>query len=732
MKSFKSLVSEVSQPKPEEEKRFKDQHKVDIAPHPTATEFQHKGTVKPKAKRKADQEGDSNYDAAYGVNEEAEELDEISRDTARSYIRKAAVSGDRKKGIEMAGKKAYSIPSEPKVRATESVDLEEDIAKMSHGRLKFHMNTGTPHGSYSKDEMKSERDRRLKGGDGEAYRKAKAGLSEAEELDEISKKTLASYVKKATGDAVTKAYKAGDVRDKDSGKNYMKALGRQIGISKATSKLTKEEAEQLDELSPNKLHSYIKKATGQLASKSRDLGDIENRRGTPEADRVRKKLNRKISNRSSGIVSASGRLADKANMSENWQEEIPMMMRQLEFIAYAAEEIMDYVETAGDPEEWFQNKISGIHQSMLSMYAYAQGGRRAGYGFDESVELDEAMTKAQQRALQSAKAQPKEKVSLKKAPWEKNEELKGGQKKLDHNKNGKIDAHDFKLMRSKKMKEDLDEAKDDVDAKWLVTWRKEQSAGKYIDASAFFPTEREARDYKGRLKSTRGVLRNSPEMKKIKQTEADKRALAKESVDLDELSKDTLRSYARKASQQNHDLRKTNDGLAARQLYKRKDADQQRLDKRTINRNDQKIGKRSTGISTAIDRLAKESFDLDEAAPKMKPDFLKTQREKDRAHDAAMGRTPTGRKKPERQMTSTQRSLASMRKEEVESLDEAFKQGIVKLKDGSSVAIKKEDADLLNQMFKDLSSTNRKKMQEVAMKDKSGFEEILGFAREAL
>ena len=31
-----------------------------------------------------------------------------------------------------------------------------------------------------------------------------------------------------------------------------------------------------------------------------------------------------------------------------------------------------------------------------------------------------------------------------------NEELKGNQHKIDHNKNNKIDAHDFKLMRSKK------------------------------------------------------------------------------------------------------------------------------------------------------------------------------------------------------------------------------------------------------------------------------------------
>jgi hypothetical protein len=56
----------------------------------------------------------------------------------------------------------------------------------------------------------------------------------------------------------------------------------------------------------------------------------------------------------------------------------------------------------------------------------------------------------------------------------------------------------------------------------------------------------------------------------------------------------------------------------------------------------------------------------------------------------------------------------------------------MKLKDGSSVKISKQDADLINQMMKDLNSKNRKEMQKVMMTDKAGFEEIVGFAREAL
>ena len=66
-------------------------------------------------------------------------------------------------------------------------------------------------------------------------------------------------------------------------------------------------------------------------------------------------------------------------------------------------------------------------------------------------------------------------------------------------------------------------------------------------------------------------------------------------------------------------------------------------------------------------KKAMEAVELDEAGPKMKPDFLKTQRAKDAAHNAAMGRTATGRKKT---MTSTQRSMSSMNKEAVE-LEEA-------------------------------------------------------------
>jgi uncharacterized protein YcfJ len=66
--------------------------------------------------------------------------------------------------------------------------------------------------------------------------------------------------------------------------------------------------------------------------------------------------------------------------------------------------------------------------------------------------------------------------------------------------------------------------------------------------------------------------------------------------------------------------------------------------------------------------MYKEDVQMDEAprprrkgAPKMTGDSVAIQRAKDAEHNKAMGRTKTGRKKPVRTMTSTQRSLASLR-----------------------------------------------------------------------
>ena len=64
-------------------------------------------------------------------------------------------------------------------------------------------------------------------------------------------------------------------------------------------------------------------------------------------------------------------------------------------------------------------------------------------------------------------------------------------------------------------------------------------------------------------------------------------------------------------------------------------------------------------------------------------------------------------------------------------IQEDTKAGSLKLNDGSVVRVSPKDASLLNKLLKDLNPQNRKKMAKVMMTDKAGFDEILGFAREA-
>ena len=69
--------------------------------------------------------------------------------------------------------------------------------------------------------------------------------------------------------------------------------------------------------------------------------------------------------------------------------------------------------------------------------------------------------------------------------------------------------------------------------------------------------------------------------------------------------------------------------------------------------------------------------------------------------------------------------------EEIEYIDEAFKKGMLKLKDGKSVKIDEKTAMALNNAMKKLNPGNRKKMETEAMKDKKSFEAMVKFSKAA-
>jgi hypothetical protein len=105
---------------------------------------------------------------------------------------------------------------------------------------------------------------------------------EVEQIDELSKKTLGSYIKKANKDSVSRGIEYGFSRDKKDSLSALEKLpNRTKGIKRATDKLTKEEVEQIDELSPERLAKYKKQAEKQSGSLMKTM-----RKHFNKADRV--------------------------------------------------------------------------------------------------------------------------------------------------------------------------------------------------------------------------------------------------------------------------------------------------------------------------------------------------------------------------------------------------------------------------------------------------------------
>jgi hypothetical protein len=193
------------------------------------------------------------------TSEEVEELDELSRATVGRYAQKAKSIADneggkdRTKGRELAGRKRWggtmSGVKKAKVMATEESELEESLESMSDARVKYHATKNFPHGRYTDKEIKAEHERRRKSVPN--YHAVKPSMNE-EQIDELSKKTLGNYVKKAAGHAAGSAAATAAIASSSNPKVPEKTKrdlrNRMKGISKATDKMVKEDIDAVKKL----------------------------------------------------------------------------------------------------------------------------------------------------------------------------------------------------------------------------------------------------------------------------------------------------------------------------------------------------------------------------------------------------------------------------------------------------------------------------------------------------
>jgi len=158
------------------------------------------------------------------------------------------------------------------------------------------------------------------------------------------------------------------------------------------------------------------------------------------------------------------------------------------------------------------------------------------------------------------------------------EELHPNQKVLDKNKNGKIDAHDFKLLRAKKGT--VEEEVEELDELSKATMRS------YLE--------------KGISKGIKDTFAGKGDISKKREAglnKAMKKVYHEEVEELDELDKATYMSYLKKAP--NDAVDKAIDSTVA---YNSRDM------KKSVKLGN-KVDKRLAGISKATDKLTKEQVE---------------------------------------------------------------------------------------------------------------------------
>lgn len=158
---------------------------------------------------------------------------------------------------------------------------------------------------------------------------------------------------------------------------------------------------------------------------------------------------------------------DPNNPDTGGAAETEMGKRQLHFIKYAAGEIMDYVDQKGDMDEWFQNKLTTVHDMIRGLHSYIEGDKRLkGMVSEETVNLsgaalesecvlddaelnEKAMSQAQQKAAGAALSAKRGEI--------KPSELVGASKDMYDSMTTK-DLEDFASTKHKGLPKKVEEA----------------------------------------------------------------------------------------------------------------------------------------------------------------------------------------------------------------------------------------------------------------------------------
>jgi hypothetical protein len=233
---------------------------------------------------------------------------------------------------------------------------------------------------------------------------------------------------------------------------------------------------------------------------------------------------------------------------------------------------------AGVKEETMNTKNFGLPDDLIATVAEALKGNQKNIDKNHNGKID----KEDFKILQGKKA---EKIKAYRADRDKHgemeEELKGNQGKLDKNHNGKLDKQDFKMLRGKKMEEEAEEL-DERDA---------GNKTKKDAAVAAVGAKNKDSQYLDRMNpAVADKIRGREKMSGV-----DRKQYKEEVEELDELSKGAMKSYVKQVDKKGEgDKRSDGLGMASKKIAK------QETD-RTLQRAVNKIGNTPMNQTKASD-----------------------------------------------------------------------------------------------------------------------------------
>jgi len=240
----------------------------------------------------------------------------------------------------------------------------------------------------------------------------KVTSEEAEQIDELSKKTLGSYVKKAQAKTLAHGMEMQrNIDDFEDTKDAERKVNNRFkGVSKAVNKLTKEESEQIDEISREALASYTvnaahdsKKHAVKAALKSQSGEDTS-------------KEYRKLKNREKGIETAVSRLTqeeqdfiDALNDADIEQIDEISKNAALKYLSANKKDDAKARET-GDYDR-MTKRMRGTDMAVRK-YTAKPGSKSVRVPATEEVELDEARGRPRKAGAKDFTINPRTKEKL--------------------------------------------------------------------------------------------------------------------------------------------------------------------------------------------------------------------------------------------------------------------------------------------------------------------------------